>query len=139
MFFLPQRGHAQTVRDCSSSYKIDYDIVIKNFLNPEGHQNWISDSKVRAILLKGWILPTGGASAVEGLRSTGLPCLVLRELKILNRVNILFHQIIPLAHWIPLNTNTFYFWKLSTLWKSWMHVWNTTFDNSSYLSIMNQL
>ena len=29
-----------------------------------------------AILLKRWILPIGGASAVEGLRSTGLPRLV---------------------------------------------------------------
>ena len=51
--------------------------MIKTFLNPEGHQNRISGSKVTAILLKGRILPIGGASAVEGLRSTGLPCLVL--------------------------------------------------------------
>ena len=61
------RHHAQTVRDCSSSYKLDYVIVIKTFLNPEGHQNRISGSKVTAILLEGWILPIGGASAVEGL------------------------------------------------------------------------
>ena len=71
-----QRRHAQTVRDSSSSYKIDYVIVIKTFLNPEGHQNRISSSTVMAILLKGLILPIGGASLVEGLRSTGLPCLV---------------------------------------------------------------
>ena len=72
-----QRRHAQTVKDSSSSYKIDYVIVIKNFLYPEGHKNPISDSKVTAILLKGWILPIGGASAVEGLRSTGLPRLTI--------------------------------------------------------------
>ena len=36
------RRHAQTVRIRSFSYKIDYVIVIKNFLNPEGHQNPIS-------------------------------------------------------------------------------------------------
>ena len=71
-----RRRHAQRVRDSSSSYKIDYVIVIKTFLNPEGHQNRISGSKVTAILLKGWILPIGGASAVEGLRSTGLSRLV---------------------------------------------------------------
>ena len=71
-----RRRHAQTVRDSTSSYKIDYVIVIKNFLNPKGHQNPISGSKVSAILLKGWILPIGGASVVEGLRSTGLPRLV---------------------------------------------------------------
>ena len=62
-----QRRHAQAVRDRSSSYKIDYVIVIKNFLNPEEHQNPISGSKVTAFLLKGWILPIGGPSAVEGL------------------------------------------------------------------------
>ena len=71
-----RRHHAQTVRDRASSYKIEYVIVIKTFLNPEGHQNRISGSKVTAILLKGRILPIGGASSVEGLRSTGLPCLV---------------------------------------------------------------
>ena len=42
--------------------------MIKNFLNPEGHQNPITGSKVRAILLKGWILRTGEASAGEDLR-----------------------------------------------------------------------
>ena len=50
--------------------------MIKNFLNPEGHHNPISGSKVTAILLKGWILPIGGALAVEGLQSMGLPRLV---------------------------------------------------------------
>ena len=60
--------HAQTVRDSTSSYKVDYVIVIKNFLNPEGHQNPISGSKITAMLLKGWILPIGGVSSGEGLR-----------------------------------------------------------------------
>ena len=60
--------HAQTVRDSSSSFKVDYVIVIKNFRNPEGHQNSISGSKVTAILLKGLILPIGEASAGEGMR-----------------------------------------------------------------------
>ena len=71
-----RRRHAQRVRGSSSSYKIDYVIVMKTFLHPKGHQNRISGSKVTAILLNGQILPIGGASAVEGLRSTGLPCLV---------------------------------------------------------------
>ena len=44
-----------------------YVIVIKKFLNPEGHPNPISGSKVTASLLKGCILPIGGASAGEGL------------------------------------------------------------------------
>ena len=48
-----RRRHAQTVRDRASSYEIDYVIVIKSFLNPEGHQNPISGSKVMAVLLKG--------------------------------------------------------------------------------------
>ena len=51
----------------SFSDKIDYVMVIKNFLIPKGHQNPISGSKVTAILLKGWIWPIGGASAGEGL------------------------------------------------------------------------
>ena len=42
--------------------------MINNFLNPEGHKNSISASKVTAILPKGWILPIGGASVGKGLR-----------------------------------------------------------------------
>ena len=43
-----RRRHAQTVRDSSSSNKIDYVIVVKTFLNPEGRQNRITGSKVMA-------------------------------------------------------------------------------------------
>ena len=43
-------------------------MVIKKFQNPQRHQNPISGSKVTVILLKGWILPIGGASVGEGLR-----------------------------------------------------------------------
>ena len=46
-----RRRHTQTVRDSYSSYKIDYFIVMKSFLNPEGHQNHICGSKVTVILL----------------------------------------------------------------------------------------
>ena len=61
------------VKDRSFSYKIDYVIVIQIFLNPEWHQDPFNGSKGTAFLLKGWILPIGEASAVEGLQSTGLP------------------------------------------------------------------
>ena len=37
-------------------------------LNPEGHPNHITGSKVRAYLRNRWILPIGGASAEKGLR-----------------------------------------------------------------------
>ena len=37
-------------------------------LNPEGHPNCITVSKVTAILLNGLILPIGEASEVKGLR-----------------------------------------------------------------------
>ena len=50
------------VRNGTSSYKIDYVIVIKKFLNPEGHQHPNYVSNLTAILLKGWILPTVGAA-----------------------------------------------------------------------------
>ena len=66
--FTLQRRHAQTIRDRSSSYNKDIFKVIKNFLNPRGHQHFISGSKVTAILLKEWILRIGGALAGEGLR-----------------------------------------------------------------------
>ena len=71
------RRHAQTVRVSTSSYNTDYVIVIKNLLNPKGHHNCISGSKVTAILLKGLFFPIGGNSSVEGLQSMGLPRLVL--------------------------------------------------------------
>ena len=51
--------HAQTVGGSSSSYKIDYVIVIQNFLNPKGHQIPSVVQKLRPISLKGWILPIG--------------------------------------------------------------------------------
>ena len=56
--------HAQWARDRSSSYKTDYIIVT-------------------AILLKGWILPVGGASAGEGLhlQPAQQVCLYLLHLK----------------------------------------------------------
>ena len=52
-----RRSHTQTIRDSTSSYKIDYVIVIKNFVNPKRHQNPISGSKVTAILMKRYIFP----------------------------------------------------------------------------------
>ena len=68
---------------------IDYVSEIKNFLNSEGHQNSINESTVTAILLKGLILPIGGVSAVEGLRSTGLTRIVLKTTGI------------PSVDWLP--------------------------------------
>ena len=48
------------VRDISSSYKIDYVIVIKTFLNPEGRQNPI---KSYSHFTKGWIWLPGGVAS----------------------------------------------------------------------------
>ena len=44
-----RRCHDQILWDSSSNYKIGYVIVIKNFLNPEGHQNPIRCSKLLLI------------------------------------------------------------------------------------------
>ena len=56
-------------------------MAVKTFLNPEGHHNSIFGSKVMVILLKGRILPIGGADPSrgigKGLRSMGLPRLVI--------------------------------------------------------------
>ena len=69
------------VKNGDSSYKTDYMDIFSENLNLEGHPNRCIGSKVKAILLNGWILPIGWASAVEGLRSTGLPRLVLFRLR----------------------------------------------------------
>ena len=45
--------------------------MVKNFLNPKGHQNPFSGSKVMAILLKGWIW-TIGEVALGRVRAAGL-------------------------------------------------------------------
>ena len=58
-----RRRYAQTVRDSSSSYKIEYVLVIKNFLYPKGRQHCITGSKVMAILLKQRILSIGGVAS----------------------------------------------------------------------------
>ena len=60
-----RRRHTLMVEDGAFSHKIDYLISkgIQIALLVQGLQQW-------------WILPIGGASAVEGLRSTGLPRLV---------------------------------------------------------------
>ena len=50
------------------SHKIDYVTVFRENLNPEGHQNCITGSKVTAIFLNGWIWPIGGVLVVKGLR-----------------------------------------------------------------------
>ena len=64
------------VEDGAFSHKIDNVAIIKEILNLEGHQNHMTGSRVTAIFLNGWILPIGGTSVLEGLRSTGLPRLV---------------------------------------------------------------
>ena len=49
-------------------HKINNVTVFKEILNCKGHPNRIMGSKATAILLNGWILPIGEASAVKGLR-----------------------------------------------------------------------
>jgi hypothetical protein len=52
----------------------------REILDLEGHPNQITDSRVTRILPNGLIMPVGGASAVEGLRSKGLARLVVYRL-----------------------------------------------------------
>ena len=60
------------VGDGAFSHKIRYVTNCEgDCRNMEGHPNCINGSRVRAILLNGWILPIDGASAVEGMLSTG--------------------------------------------------------------------
>ena len=74
-----RRRIALMVQDGAFSLKIDYVSIFWEILNLKGHPNRITGSRVMAILLIGLILPNGEVSAVEGLRSTGLPRLVLRK------------------------------------------------------------
>ena len=58
-----QRRHAQTVKNGASSHKTNYIDILTEILNLEAHLNrWIG-SKVMAILLNGWILPTCGVAS----------------------------------------------------------------------------
>ena len=73
------------VEDSAFSQKIDYVTIFLEILNLEEHPNCITGSRVTAILMNGWILLIGEASAVEGLRSMGLPRLVCRDQSLLVR------------------------------------------------------
>ena len=68
--------------------------IFLHIWNLEGHQYRITGSRVTAISLNGWILPIGGNSAVEGLRSTGLHRLVLKALSLdyINLKKIMYHH-----------------------------------------------
>ena len=54
--------------DGAFSQKRDYVTIFKEILNLKGPPNRNTDSKVTLILLNGWFLPIGGASAVKRLR-----------------------------------------------------------------------
>ena len=56
-----QQCNAQTVKKVTSSHKTIH--VILEILYLEGHVNCCIASKFTAILLNGWILPTGGAAS----------------------------------------------------------------------------
>ena len=54
--------HALMVEDGAFSHILQFLEII----NPEGHPNRITGSKLTAILLNGWILHIDGAAAVKG-------------------------------------------------------------------------
>ena len=60
--------HAQTVRDNSLCYKMDYFQLANFFLNPEGDQNYIKGLKVAAILLDGLEFAYWWSCIGKGLR-----------------------------------------------------------------------
>ena len=64
------------IEDGAFTHKINYIAHFLRILNLKGHHNCIIGSRVTKVLLNGWILPIGGASALEGLWSLGLPYLV---------------------------------------------------------------
>ena len=52
-----RRCHALTVADGAFKHKVDYVTIFKEILNPEGHPNRITGSKVTTILLNGGFCP----------------------------------------------------------------------------------
>ena len=67
------------VGDGAFSHKIDYVTIFLEILNPEGHPNRMTNSKVTAILLNGWIFPIGQSGEASRWRvcyQRGLPRLV---------------------------------------------------------------
>ena len=53
----------------------EYVIVMKSFLNPEGHQNCMSGEKVTIILLKALILPIGKGVRLQPAEQDCLLCI----------------------------------------------------------------
>ena len=62
------RHHAIMVEAGAFIHKREYVTILKEIRNLKGHPNHITGSKVTAILLNGWALPIGGASAVKVVR-----------------------------------------------------------------------
>ena len=58
-----QRRYAQTVENGASSHKTNYIEILPEILNLEGHINRCIGSKVTAILLNWWFLPTCGVAS----------------------------------------------------------------------------
>ena len=52
---------------------------LKEIPNIIGHPNHIFGARVTAVLLNGWNMPIGGASAAEGLRATATPSSLLNK------------------------------------------------------------
>ena len=50
------------VKNSASSHKTNYIDILSEIQNLEGHQNCRFGSKVTALLLNEWILPTGGVA-----------------------------------------------------------------------------
>ena len=82
-----RRRHAQTVKHGASSHKTNYIGIFSEILNLEGYQNRSIGSKVTAILLNGWNLPTGGVALGRVCACSLRSRLVSKELQ--------FYQIYP--------------------------------------------
>ena len=60
-----RRRHAQTVKNNASSHKTNSNYIFSEILNFEGHQKCCIGSKVTAILLNLWILPTAKNQTIK--------------------------------------------------------------------------
>ena len=76
-----RRWHALISCRWAFSHKINYDTILLEIQNLEGHPNRITGSKVMAILLNGWILPIGGVASERVCACSLRSRLVLRILQ----------------------------------------------------------
>ena len=78
-------------KNCASSHKTNYFEIYLEILNLEGHLNHCICSEVAAILLNGWILPTGGVATGRVCPAASAAGLFINNSRKSNQLNVAYH------------------------------------------------